>query len=265
MLLHSHGITSWYPTFLTFATWLISNVLFSLLLRRLSTSTNNTEIFDKGVEQLFQISSCGGSSAMTLCQQTHGIDPLHYLTLFYNQRGVPNVRTIPALWAWSSFILAILVGIQLYSWTKKTSRSSNLSLKKTNRRRLPWAEAVVEFSRLPVLVFFAVVVASIIFGLALGYQAQMVIRYSRMDVIDWDGWTFGQVVALLFWVPLLLECIHSCIGEYLEILSCALYQHLLPSRAVTNIPHPYRQCLAFQRIYSGSVFQFKRTFISNAI
>jgi hypothetical protein len=202
---------------------------------------------------------------MTLCQQTHGIDPLHYLTLFYNQGHVLNVRTVRAFWPWSSFILAILVSIQLYSWTKKTFRSSNFSLKKTNRRLLP------------TLVLSAVLVASIIFVLALVCQALMVIQYSKMDVIDWDGWTFGQVVAVLFWVPPLMECIflfcvpffmvriRSCIGEYLETLSCAPYQHLLPSRAGADIPYPYRQCLAFQRTYSGSLFQFKRTFISDAI
>lgn len=236
MLLHSHGIKSWYPTFLTFATWLISNVLFYLVWRRLSVSTNTTEMSDKGLEKLFQISSCGGSSAMALCQQTRGIDPMRYLTLFYNQGPVPNVRNVPALSAWSSFILAILVGRQLYSWRKRTTGGN---LKRTNRRRLRWVEAVVGSPRLSNLVLF--VVASIISGLALGYQVVMVLQYYHMDVIDMHGWPFGQVVAVLFWVPPFIECIRSCIGEFLKNLHYASHQDLLPSRAITDLSHPYRK------------------------
>ncbi len=57
------------------------------------------------------------------------------------------------------------------------------------------------------------ILATVLFSLCLGYQFVMVNIYRLMDVIDFDGWTFGQVVAVLFWVPPALEIFHSVFGE----------------------------------------------------
>ena len=50
-----------------------------------------------------------------------------------------------------------------------------------------------------------------------------------MDVIDFDGWSFGQVVAVLFWVPPALEVMHSMSG-----MSSLPATRILPLRKLTR-------------------------------
>jgi hypothetical protein len=50
-----------------------------------------------------------------------------------------------------------------------------------------------------------ITVSSTVFVLAIAYYVGMVAIYQKMDLIDWHGWDFGQVVAFLLWLPTLLE------------------------------------------------------------
>lgn len=193
MLLHSHGIKSRYTTFLTFTTWLFSSILFFLLIRDLTVARSNPRAIDRGLSSLFPVNSCGASSAMSLCKQTFDTDPLIYLDWFLNYWSIPNIKTVPVLWVLSTVVLLCLVALQFLD-----NRPSH----KINAR--------VRLASL--------YLGSLLFGLALGYQTRMIQIYTAMDVIDWDGWTFGQVVALLFWVPPLVDCFRSYFMESNEKL-----------------------------------------------
>lgn len=89
---------------------------------------------------------------------------------------------------------------QLCFSTKKTFRNFSSSLKKSKRLLLTLVHCLT----------------SIIFVLALIHQAMMIKLYFQMDVIDKNGWTFGQVVAVLLWVPLVFDCFCLFCGPYFK-------------------------------------------------
>ena len=203
MLLHSHGVRSWFTTILVFISWLLSTIVFFIIFKNLSNSESNQAVFDEGLDQLFSTPSCGGQSAMSLCQQLRGTNPLAYLTGFFNQSSIPNIKTVPLLWGWTTLILLTLVARQAFGLGPQPSddEKDHHDASKPKPTYHPSLLAKTSF-----------VLATIIFSLCLGYQFVMINTYRLMDVIDFDGWSFGQIVAVLFWVPPALEVMHSLSG-----------------------------------------------------
>ena len=103
-----------------------------------------------------------------------------YLDGFYNQGGVLNITTVPLLWVWTTAVLAVLAARQIFEqWGKSASKSlvegdQNQSL----------------FRRVSHLSFLLISIA--LFVACLAYQYGMVAKYRDMDVIDVNGWSFGQ-------------------------------------------------------------------------
>lgn len=201
-LLHSHGVKSWFDTGLCFVTWLLSTVVFFMLIRNLLGGLDNAVVIDDALGELFQVSSCGGLSAMSLCQQLAGTNPLEYLSTFFNQGKVMNIHTAPGLWAYATAVLGVLLVTQIFSAEDDEPLPKSADSK-----------GLLAFFHSPVSKFILLLGASLLFSLTLGYQYVMVSTYQKADVIDKDGWSFGQVVAVLFWMPPLLDVIHSCFGE----------------------------------------------------
>ena len=191
MLLQSHGIRSWYLCLLTLLSWLMGTVVSFMLLHVLANQGVESSIIDQSLQRLYSIPTCGGSTAMALCRQTIGNNPIEYLAAFFNATEFPNRKTIPVLWIWTTIVLIVLLLVQTKALEKARSKGIVQGI----------CKAIAHWSIL--------LVASILFGLCLGYQARMIIKYSKMDVIDWTGWTFGQVVAVAIWIPPLLELLRD--------------------------------------------------------
>lgn len=160
---------------------------------------------------LFETDFCGGSSAMVLCQQWTGSNPLNYLIGFYNQEMFPNIHSIPVIWAYTTFVFMVLVAFQTVhkdaARGRPYLRGFDPYLKTSIWQRL--GDGLRSLESQFVLLSFAV----ILFSLTLGYQYSMVSTYEEMGVVDKDSWAFGQVVAVLFWAPALLEAVKSYIGK----------------------------------------------------
>ncbi|KAK6075434.1 hypothetical protein SCUP234_10693 [Seiridium cupressi] len=193
MLLHHCGIRFKYLTTLTIISWAFSSGVFLRLVSVLSIMSSDQSAMQGGLREIFQVSSCGGSSAMMLCQQMLGTNPLFYMTGFYNSRYVPSLRTVPLLWAWSTVVLLSLVMTQCMPTLQDTVAHK-------------WREAALSL-RIPQPVARAlpITISSMGFVLAIAYYLDMVVLYKNMDLIDWHGWDFGQVVAFLLWLPTLIE------------------------------------------------------------
>lgn len=212
MLLHSQGVKSWFATALTSISWILNTVVFFMLIRKLSRTDNTS--FENGLNQLFQVSSCGGLSALSLCQQLTSTNPLADLNEFYTRRSandLTSIDSLPVLWAWTTLVLIVLVIRESFQIARRQ--------KAADPPDRP-AETPAEDSGLKLLQHFSVLrpvvwkvmmlaVSSAVFTVFLVYEYLMVRRYRKMDVIDMGGWSFGQVVAVLFWVPPLLDVIHS--------------------------------------------------------
>lgn len=212
LLLHSHGIKSWHSTVLCLASWLLNTIVFYMLCGNLSKSLNTIEGVDRALRKIFQTKYCGGSSAMVLCQEWTGSNPMQYLSDFYNQTLITNIHKAPVIWAYLTLVLLGLVLMQVVG-RRDRPISGCAPIKQvtpTKRRilvrRIPWLSP--QFWE-----FLLLLATTTIFLLALRCQWVMVRTYQAMGVIDTHEWSFGQVVAVLIWVPALLEVVESYIGS----------------------------------------------------
>lgn len=196
MLLRSHHVGGWFPTSIVTITYALNSVVFFTLIRNLSHISGNSELLGVGLQSLFSTSSCGGSSAMALCHQLTGVEPLMYLDNFFNKGTIPNIKTIPILWGWTTLVLLVLICHQIgKALTGGDIKDGEVVNSKTKFRSI--------FS------FGLLFVAVSGFCLGLAYEFRVVTEYQKMDVIDKKGWTFGQVVAVLFWLAPLLDSLRS--------------------------------------------------------
>ncbi|OAA59951.1 hypothetical protein ISF_05962 [Cordyceps fumosorosea ARSEF 2679] len=125
---------------------------------------------------------------MALCQQLTGEEPLAYLDSFFNKNPVPNISNVPMPWAFAS-VLLVAVGRQAFqSWGKGDDEEAAATHK-------PGLTALAESRRRG--------------QDGLGFR--VVREYQKMDIIDKRGWSFGQVVAVLFWVPPVLDAAHALV------------------------------------------------------
>ena len=203
LLLHSHGYRSLYGGGLTILSYILATATFWTLYANLSQHLGSTTGTDEALRELYQIPTCGGSSAIALCPQTIGNDPLDYLAGFYNDGGIPNLHTMPLLWGWTTFILTLLIANQV-------QHAIGCGKPGSPARFLSAWRIITRLLAHPI----ALLVACTIFGLCLGYQAEMLRKYSGSDVIDWDGWSFGQVVAVVIWVQPVADYIHIWWRKY---------------------------------------------------
>lgn len=212
LLLHSHGIKSWPSTALCLASWLLNTVVFYMLLGNLSNSLKTIERVDQVLRNMFQTEYCGDSSAMVLCQEWTGSNPMEYLNDFYNQKMVTDIHNVPVLWTYATLGLLVLVVMQILGRRQRPHPGyvPSKNLTPTKQRTL--------FRRIPMpspqgWKFLLLLAAIALFSLALSCQYVMVSTYHAMDVIDTHEWSFGQVVAVLIWVPTLLEVLESRNGS----------------------------------------------------
>lgn len=212
LLLHSHNIKSWTSTALCLTSWLLNTIVFYMLFGNLSNSLNTIEQVDQVLRNMFQTEYCGDSSAMVLCQEWTGSNPMEYLNDFYNQKMVTNIHNVLILWAYATLVLLVLVVIHILGRRQRPLPgyipSKNVS--PTKQRAL--------FRRIPLPSpqgwrFILLLISITLFSLALSCQYVMVSTYHSMDVIDTHEWSFGQVVAVLIWVPTLLEVVESYNGS----------------------------------------------------
>jgi len=185
MLLHSQDNRQWFSTIMVIITWLLSTVLFWLLYANLSFMNGSNARLAEARNSLFKVPTCGGYSAMSMCQENVGNDPLRYMMEFYNWNKFPGIQTVWLTWVLTTLVFIGLLVIRMIDFWRSSSRASSSG--QTKAERAFWITSAI-------LLLFSFI-----------YQLLMYLRYRRMDVIDKHNWTFGQVVALMIWAPVLLD------------------------------------------------------------
>lgn len=210
MLLHSHGVRSRFSTALVFISYLINTATFYLLVRNLSTRPYDRKYLDEAINSLFSTEACGGRSAISLCYQLTGTDPVGFLAGFYDAKSFANIKTVPLLWVWATLVLVLLITRQNSASATSSEPMSELpSVKTKSRRSRQGIYGCFKLLQTPLFNFVTLLFVTIVFCLCLGYLYLMVQANALMDVVDRKGWSFGQVVALLFWAPPLIDVIRS--------------------------------------------------------
>lgn len=80
-----------------------------MFVSNLSRSLDDHTIVDQAIRSLFEANVCGGSSAMVMCQEWMGMNPLQTLSGFYNRDTVSNIKTVSLVWAFTAIVLVILI------------------------------------------------------------------------------------------------------------------------------------------------------------
>jgi len=225
-LLRSHGIIEHFSTILTTTSWLANSAVLLALANNLKNPLDITTI-NRVVRNLSGSPFCGDSSALALCQEWVGKSPLETLSEFYDQSTLPNRAMVKYIWAYNTGVFFVILALQLREFTRERYYGARLKsafrmvpgLKGTLEAGLLWKfERVINSNGIWMTVL---TLNTLLFILTLVYEYSMVRVYADMDVIDKDGWKFGQVVALMLWVPLLLEAMNleileRIIGEYIQ-------------------------------------------------
>lgn len=212
-LLHTQNIKSLFSTVLCSASWVINSVVFVMLMGNL-TRTLDTEAINRVLRNLAGSPFCGDSSALVLCQEWTGQNPLATLAGFYDQTKPPNKRTIPLVYGFSLAVFLAVVSLQVVEATRKYEQGRYTAYQKVLGAFEDRGPAFTYIGKLRLLCtslgmrFTFLTLTTLLFILSLVYEYEMVQVYRKMDVIDLTGWTFGQVVAVMLWVPLLLEAIN---------------------------------------------------------
>jgi len=215
LLLRSHNGRTGFGTSLTFLSWLLNTVIFFLLLRNLSNFGAN--VAEDALNQLFKVPTCGDSSAMLLCQQLTGSNPLERITGFFVKSSWTNIRTIPMLWVWTTLALLVLILDEVWQAVqfRKKKDAPQQDVIKTKMRptlaRLPQNRLSGNYRMLSR--FIVTIVFIVLFSISLIFIFQMVLKLLNMYAIDTNGWSFGQVVAAMFWIPVFLDVAHSTFGN----------------------------------------------------
>lgn len=234
--------TARFGTILTLTSWLLNTIIFFLLLPNLSTFGEN--VAEDALKQLFSIPTCGGSSAMSLCQQLTGNNPLQSLTGFFEKSSWTNIRTVPVVWVLTTVILLVLVadhpGLLHHNGhneghgeeTSPKRKPPKEHMQETTYSRLRFQESTgiqqqendtvtssssqvenpsprLQTGRLrPIIAIAFILLCSV----GLGFTFHMLMKFRQVNAIDIDGWSFGQVIAAVFWVPVFLDVAHSMIS-----------------------------------------------------
>lgn len=211
MLLRSQKRREWYHIFVVLLSWVLSTILFVILISNLQDVRHDSERVAQARNALYSVDACGGYSAMSLCTETGKIDPIYYMMGFFNQDSIPNIDNIWVIWL---FPFLVLLGLSINRFFPRFLAKAVTSTKNATRSKFTDRYTnTINYSRRPLLIF-----AMFLFVLCFLYQTFLVKKYVEMDLIDTrrkTGWTFGQIVAVLIWAPFLFEL---TIGWFLEWL-----------------------------------------------
>ncbi|KUI54651.1 hypothetical protein VP1G_10702 [Cytospora mali] len=184
LLLHSHGVKSWSGTGLCSISWLLNTIVFFMLVRNLTGSLENIMAIERVLRNLLQTDFCGGSSAMVLCQEWTGSNPLDYLSGFYNQEMFPNIHSIPVIWAYTTLVFLIPVGFQVLHMDATRGRPPIRGFARLVEpsflQRFGSGLRSLEFQ------FILLSLAVVIFSLTLRYQYTMVTTIQE-DRFEWSN------------------------------------------------------------------------------
>jgi hypothetical protein len=213
MLLHIRRVYTWSSSLLTIISWSLSTAVLFKIVGRLRQPLTEADS-ESGFKSLFDLQTCGGSSAMALCQQMMGQNPLGNFSTGYERLHFFPVFLV--IWAISTFVLLLLLGNFISSSASPLPRPFDKL--KFNKDKLKFKKDKLKclFSRRLAAISIALL-QFIIIGLyiaAILYQAEIVRQYLRWDVIDTHGWNFGQIVAVLTLAPSLIGFL-SCLKDKL--------------------------------------------------
>ncbi|KAI4159308.1 MAG: hypothetical protein L6R39_000398 [Caloplaca ligustica] len=247
--LHRHKRLSWYISSLTFLSWLLSTINFWAIIKYLRVERIGTR--DAEFRSLSNIETCGSLNALSLCIQAQDISPLDWLfhtklksTNFGSSIlfGTTTIGTsiVPTIWVFCTTVLLVLLGHQCFG-------SSGLGIFYSRSRAPPSLPAhfprqrrlLTKFRYLftnPWTATIAFHAASAMFLLCTVYQGMLYYNYLALDLVDLDGWSFGQIIAITVWIPVISDYMHLQFKESIVPPLAGLISRSPPAVSEAHLP-----------------------------
>ncbi|KAL8698401.1 MAG: hypothetical protein Q9201_006590 [Fulgogasparrea decipioides] len=219
--LHRHKRFSWYISSLTFLSWLLSTINFWAIIKYLNLKRIGTR--DAEFRSLSKIESCGSLNALTLCIQAQGVSPLGWLlhtklkstdsgaALLFGTTTIGNL-IVPTIWVFCTTVLLLLLGHQCFGSTGlKIFYSRSHAPPPLPAPFLRKRAMLTNFRYLfanPRTATIGFYVASAMFFLCTAYQGLLYYNSLAVDLIDLADWSFGQIIAITVWVPVISDYLH---------------------------------------------------------
>jgi hypothetical protein len=180
-------------TLLTISVYILSTLVYWTLWSHFIPIANSVDsIISSNIYQNYRfklsaLPACGGYSGLSVCPASTKASG----ELFNVSDASLRIKYLtPLIWTYSTLILLALIAYQFYQWHSK--------------RRLNTDSPVWHW---------AFWVTTIVFLAATGMQLNVLSISTELNMINPRGWSFGQIVAVMVWVPPLLEYIYREISE----------------------------------------------------
>ncbi|GAB1317208.1 hypothetical protein MFIFM68171_07418 [Madurella fahalii] len=177
-------------TLLTAVVYLLSSVVYWILYARLPLPAGLTrgDMYRRYRLDVSSSAACGEYSGLAVCPADHSGSPEF-------SEGITARRDLrvltPLIWTWSTFVFLAMLAYSAYMRVRRSR--SNRSATQPAERPLPrWRRMAFWFTTL-------------VFLVGVGMQVSVLSTAIKLDMVDTDGWSFGQVVAVTIWIPPLLE------------------------------------------------------------
>lgn len=211
-----YGRSSTYLLALTTVAWTLATISFWGLYKSNPGATveqdGGTEIMaETFIHLLSDIFACGGYSALAYCPNADYQINILPVWLAY--------RSTPFIWTWSTLVLLYLLGHHILHTDTVQKRTVVPRLQK---RVTLWATSALSGSkifgnrwslRLPksYSIFW---LSTLVFLACLGYQLYLLVMIVVLQVIDFSNWGFGQIIAILVWLPPVVEYVYLQSSKY---------------------------------------------------
>ena len=236
LLIYRYGRRSWYIDLLTFVNFTLTSVVvwgLQYYLRSASPTAATSHLqtsIPQATSHMSSIESCGGSSALNLCIWATGISPFRNFFGWSGDTAIAHANTVAFIWSVCAACQFTMFGIALSNLLRKLTRSPHPSSAPTPTstisqlsKHLPhttpsnvvgrvWAFLHRSASS---LVFFLLISAALV--VCVTYQAILFRDILNQDVINLSEWAFGQIIAVVVWIPPVVEFIEAILVDWIEM------------------------------------------------
>lgn len=212
LVLHRHGNRWWYTMFLTLLDWAL--LLAVSRVKEVDASSFQDHLIDNA-----PIEACGHNPGpMSFCQGEEQRKDLNFFTITIWGRVMAHVIA-------GFLILDWVIHIVRYYWKRANTEERRATYRFLLRRwpRLINSFRAVESFSTPIAVLWVVEVSWILvqfltvamMGISL-WESIRLLEF-HMTAEEQTPWSFGQLIAVTVWLPLLFKFVSLVIGKYLHM------------------------------------------------
>ena len=199
-------------TLLTVVVFILSSIIYWSTYAHLipvASILDQPDVYEQFMYKLSAIPACGGYSALAVCPDDRRLG----LAAVQQAGHKLNILT-PLIWTFSTLMLLVLLGWQVYQRRLRPHQASPQA-EDTGSKPASNVHQPVQTNRSQRskywTAFFWIATAAFLAGM--GMQLSLLSNATSLKMMDWSDWSFGQIVAVTIWFPPWVEFYYGIIGQ----------------------------------------------------